>query len=384
MLRWSFSIGKIFGVEVRLHFFFLFLLIPSVTWATALGRPAMRGIALWAMLLLAVIVRETARAICSAWLALEPRSILLLPTGGLPAYGTPEAAARAEEPRVQRSLALAGPLTNGVLGLTIAALALTVSPQINLWQASWVTPIHLMRSFVWVNLLLALVNLLPAWPLDAGRVLHGEMVRGQARGAASSRSSLSRQTLARLGPAIAVGLIVLGIVSVNMWSIAIGVGILLGAQVERQGLLLEAREDTVLVRDVMLSEYSLLSASATLEDAVVQARHTLQDVYPVVRAGNLVGAVSRQDILDALATDGNGYIQGVMARSFETAAPDDSLIKTLARVTSLPGVSTELVPVVEGERVVGILTPQNLRRSMGLVARPAQTNTRRGHEDDAG
>jgi CBS domain-containing protein len=75
--------------------------------------------------------------------------------------------------------------------------------------------------------------------------------------------------------------------------------------------------------------------------------------------------VSRQNIVEALATDGNSYVQGVMTRSFQTALPDDSLVKTLRRILGEQG--AQLVPVMDGERIVGIVTPQNLSLSMGLL-----------------
>ena len=223
------------------------------------------------------------------------------------------------------------------------------------------------------------MNLLPAWPLDAARVVRGEMVRGPG-GAKGALGGL--RMFARLGPAIAIGLIVFGLVSANWWLIMAGIGILLGAQAERQGLLLETSTDSVLVKDVMLTEYSILSASATLEDALVQARHTLQDVFPVVRAGNMVGAVARQNIVEALEATGNGYVQGIMMRTFQTAAPEDSLVATLGRVTGTAGASSQMVPVLEGEHIVGIITPQNLQRSMGLLTRSMAREQRRAAEDE--
>ena len=92
--------------------------------------------------------------------------------------------------------------------------------------------------------------------------------------------------------------------------------ILLAAHMEKQGLLVQSDVDTVRMRDVMLTQFSTLSASDTLEDALQRAVHTLQDVFPVVRGGNLVGAVSRQNIVEALASNGNSYVQGVMTKSF--------------------------------------------------------------------
>ncbi len=368
MQGWSLPLGKVFGVEVRLHSFFVFLLFLAVLWSALLGGSPMRGFVLWGLVLLAVLVRETARAIAAAWFRIELRSLLLLPTGGLLTCATTESAKRLSEPRVQRSMALVGPLASALFGLTVAGLVLTISPSVSLFTVRWVTPEHLLRAAVWVNLLLAAINLLPAWPLDAGRVVQGEMMR--AGGSASVR------TFARVGPAIALAVVMGGVVIGNWWAIMAGLAMLLGAQIERQGLTLESSADTVRARDVMLAEYSILSASATLEDAVMQARHTLQDVFPVVRAGNMVGAVGRLDIVQALESSGNGYVQGIMARAFQTAAPEDSLTDVLGRVTGMQGASSQLVPVVVNERVVGIITPQNLQRSMGLLLRKSTPGAR--------
>jgi CBS domain-containing protein len=237
-------------------------------------------------------------------------------------------------------------------------MVLTVAPQVNLFERPWMTPTHLLRAAVWLNILLGVVNLLPASPLDGGRVFRGEF--SKTRGAIKG----SRQA-AGLGQIIAIGLIVAGLLVPNMWLVMIGVFVMIGAHMEEQGLLLQADVDTVRMRDVMLTQFSMLSASDTLEDALQRSVHTLQDVFPVVRGSNLVGAVSRQSIVEALQADGNGYVQGVMTRSFQTAQPDDSLVKTLRRI--MAGQGAQLVPVLEGDRIVGIITPQNLAQSMGML-----------------
>jgi predicted transcriptional regulator len=150
-----------------------------------------------------------------------------------------------------------------------------------------------------------------------------------------------------------------------MWLLIMGAFVLIAAHMEGQNLLVQSDSNSVLMRDVMLTQFSTLSASDTLEDALQRAVHTLQDVFPVVRGGTLVGAVSRQNIMEALATSGNSYVQGVMTRNFQTALPEDSLVNTLGRITGAQG--AQLVPVMQGERIVGIVTPQNLSQSMGLL-----------------
>jgi Zn-dependent protease/predicted transcriptional regulator len=358
MRGWSFPIGRFLGVDVRIHTFFILLLVLATSFASMSGVSGGRGFALWVFLLMAVVVREIARAIAAAWFGLELRSVLLLPTGGLLSFATPEATERAATPEMQKRMAVIGPIANISFGLLLAAAVMTITPEINLLERPWVTPSHLLRAAVWINLLLGAVNLLPASPLDGGRVFRGEFAK--AHGALKST-----RAAAGLGQAIALGLMIAGLLLPNMWLVMLGAFVMIGAHMEDQGLLLQTDADAVRMRDVMLTQFSLLSASDTLEDALQRSVHTLQDVFPVVRGSNLVGAVSRQGIVEALQAEGNGYVQGVMTRSFQTAQPDDSLVKTLRRI--MAGQGAQIVPVLEGDRIVGIITPQNLAHSMGLL-----------------
>jgi Zn-dependent protease/predicted transcriptional regulator len=374
MRGWSFPIGSFLGVEVRIHTFFLLLLGLSISYATVGGATGGRGFGLWLLLALAVGVRETARAIAAAWYNLDVRSLLLMPFGGLMSYASSEATERASTPEMQKRMAVVGPISNLGFGVLLGALMLTVSPQINLFERPWITPSHLLRAAVWVNLLLGAINLLPAAPLDGGRVFRGQFakIRGGIKGL---------KTAAQIGQAVSFALIIAGILLPNMWLLMMGVFVMIGARMEDQGMLLQTDVDAVRMRDVMLMEFSTLSASATLEDALLRSIHSLQDVFPVVRGANLVGAVSRQGIVEALQTTGNGYVQGIMTRSFQTAEPNDSLVKTLRRLVA--GQGAQLVPVMEGDRIVGIITPQNLAQSMTMLNQRRRMQERDAEKSDA-
>jgi predicted transcriptional regulator len=290
-------------------------------------------------------------------------------------FGTLDSTERAAEPAMQRRMAVVGPMASIGFALLLAAIMLAVSPTVNLLAKPWVSPAHLLRALVWLNLLLGAVNLLPAFPLDAGRVF-GSSLAGTAADGSASRSGaglggglgakmMGAGRNAALGQFIAVALVIAGVWLGNDWLLILGGFVLIGAHMEDQSLLLQTDVDAVRMRDVMLTQFSMLSASDTLEDALQRAVHTLQDVFPVVRGGSLVGAVSRQNIVEALASNGNSYVQGIMTKSFQTALPDDSLVKTLRRIMGEQG--AQLVPVMDGERIVGIITPQNLSLSMGLL-----------------
>ena len=379
MRGWSFPVGRYFGVEVRIHAFFLLLLAMVIGFGSLTGSSSGRGLMLWLLLLIAVAVREGARALAAAWFGLELGGILLLPTGGLMTYATPDATQRAVEPPMEQRMALVGPIASIGFGLLLAAIVLAFAPGVDLLQRPWIAPSHLLRAMVWLNLLLGAINLLPVFPLDGGRVFRRTLARVATQGKGESRSAVSGSSTtaglgtgfrwrlgAGLGQWIAIALVVTGLLLGNLWLAIMGAFVLIAAHMETQGMLVQSDADSVLMRDVMLTQFSTLSASDTLEDALQRAVHSLQDVFPVVRGGNLVGAVSRQNIMEALAAGGNSYVQGVMTRSFQTALPEDSLVHTLGRISA--GQGAQLVPVMQGERIVGIVTPQNLSQSMGLLS----------------
>jgi Zn-dependent protease len=372
MRGWSFPVGRYVGVEVRIHVFFLLLLAMVIGVGSLTGSSSGRGLMLWLLLLFSVAVREGARALAAAWFGLELGGILLLPTGGLLTYATPDATQRAAEPPMERRMAVVGPIASIGFGLLLAAIVLAIAPGVDLLQRPWIEPSHLLRAMVWLNLLLGAINLLPAFPLDGGRVFRRTLAKAavQAKGEQPATPGLGTGFRWRLGAGlgqwIAIALVVTGLLMGNPWLAIMGAFVLIAAHMETQGILVQSDADSVLMRDVMLTQFSTLSASDTLEDALQRAVHSLQDVFPVVRGGNLVGAVSRQSIMEALASGGNSYVQGVMTRSFQTAQPEDSLVRTLGRITGAQG--AQLVPVMQGERIVGIVTPQNLSQSMGLLS----------------
>ncbi len=341
-----------------MHAFWILLLGVAVGSAVYGGAAAGRGVLLWLLMLGAVAAREVARTLTALWEGLELKGVLLLPTGSLLSFATTESNELASTAGVQRRMALAGPIANVVLGLVLGGLMLALTPGIALLEHPWITPTRLLRSAVWVNLLLGVANLLPASPLDGGRLLRGLMARtkGVMQGARAA---------AGVGQMLAFVLISGGIWLRDVWAVALGVLVMFGPQLESESLLLDSDVDAVTMRDVMLRNFATISASETLEGALENAVHSLQDVFPVVRGGNVVGAVSRQGIVEALQASGDGYVQGVMTRTLSTAKPEDSLVKTLRRMMGATGV--QMVPVVEGERVVGIITPQNLAHSMRML-----------------
>jgi CBS domain-containing protein/Zn-dependent protease len=304
-------------------------------------------------------VRETARLLVAAWLALRLRAILLLPIGGLFAYADPESQENSTQSGGQFGLALAGPLANLTTALLLAAAFLGASGDINLLAQPLISAHWLVRSMVWMQAGLGLLHLLPAYPLDCGRLLRGSFARKHG-------FALAGRMAAGLGQVLALAAVVGGMLLHSPWMIIAGFFIMIGAQVEDQGVFFQSVVDTVHMREVMLTDFATLSPSDTLADALVRCVHSLQEDFPVVRGPQLVGIISRQRIVDALRSDGNGYVQAVMSKAFQVARPEDTLGTTIRRIQTGRGLS--LIPITESGRVVGIVSVQNLMSSMSLLA----------------
>jgi CBS domain-containing protein len=214
------------------------------------------------------------------------------------------------------------------------------------------------------------VHLLPAYPLDCGRLIRGSFAR-QHGFAPAGRAA------AGLGQLIALAAVVGGILLHDYWLSIAGFFIMIGAQVEDQGVFFQSVVDTVRMREVMLTDFATLSPSDTLADALVRCVHSLQEDFPVVRGPQLVGIVSRQRIVDALRNDGNGYVQAVMTRAFQVARPEDTLGTTIRRLTAGHGMA--LIPITDSGRVVGVVSVQNLMSAMALLS-----EQRRIERDESG
>jgi CBS domain-containing protein/Zn-dependent protease len=357
MRGWSIPLGRWLGVELRLHTFFLLLIIVCMVINGRAG--AGRGFTLWLAIGGAVLIREVARLMVVAWLGIKLRAILILPIGGFYAYANPESQELANQGSGQYALALAGPIANLMTAFVLAAAMLGASDKFDLFGQPWISSSFLLRSIVWLQAGMGVLHLLPAYPLDAGRLVRTNFSRTQ------SGASVVR-VASGVGQLISIGAMAAGGILQNPWLIITGCLVFIGGQIEDQGVFFQSVVDTVRMREVMLTDFSTLSPSDTLVGALARCVHSLQEDFPVVRGPQLVGIVSRQKIVDALRSDGNGYVQSVMSRAFQVARPEDTLGTIIRRISAGRGLS--LIPVTDSGKVVGIVSVQNLMSSMSLLA----------------
>ncbi len=363
MRNWSIPAGRLFGIEIRIHLTFLFLLIfVAFTEGTTKGpESAMRALALVGIVFGSVVLHELGHALIALHAGVPAKGIVLLPIGGITlldesqqnADGNTAADAWKREIRI----ALAGPLVNLLIALVLGSALVAVAPEIRIWSKPWMDSHYLWRSLFWANLSIGLFNLLPAYPMDGGRILRAVFSRRMDPVAATRRAVTIGQTFATLF--MLVGLLT------NPWLTLVGFFLFAGAQLEERSAIFQSVLQTVHLEDVMLTDFSTLSPADTLEDALDKAVHTLQDDFPVVRGGDMVGVISKQKILDALKVDGNNYVQSAMNRIFEVATRQESLASAFRKLTAN---RLSIIPVVDEERLVGIVTLQNLMHSMALLA----------------
>ena len=365
MLRSSFPAGRLFGVELRVHISFPLLLILCVAYGAAATGNALRGLGLWLALLLAVSVRESARALAGAYGRLRLRALFLLPVGGVMAFAPGRAGAQSANADT-RLISWAAPVANIVVGGLMLGMCYGFQPGLHLAEQPWISPHHILRSVIWTQFLMAAIGLLPS-ALPSRTAAAAPAPAAEGKPAPADKPAFLRGFT--LLSAVAISLVLAGLLATNMWLLMLGAFTLLFAQITAaQQPLASPEAESIKVRDVMLTEYTLLSTSDTLSGALGRTVHSLQDVFPVVRGDRLVGSVARGTLVDALQMQGEGYLQGVMTRGMQTASPEENLVDALRRSAALG--ASEFIPVVDDNMMLGILTPQSLSRAVSIVKTP--------------
>jgi Zn-dependent protease len=361
MRNWSIPAGRLFGVDIRIHLTFLFLL--AFVWLTEAAPKGQvnggRVMALVGIIFGSVVLHELGHALVGMHAGVPAKAIILLPIGGVTLIDETQ---RPLEPGMLTwkrdiRIAMAGPIVNLVIAFAAASILLAVAPEIHLWSQPYLHSRNLPRSLVWANIWLGVFNLLPAYPMDGGRVLRALFSRKMDPVQATRRAVTIGQVFATLF--MLVGMLW------NIWLTMIGFFLFIAAQLEERSAVFQSVLETVRLEDVMLTDFATLSPADTLEDALDKAVHSLQDDFPVIRGSDMVGVISKQKILQALRAEGNGYVQSVMNRIFEVAQKKESLASAFRKLTAR---NLSIIPVVEEERLVGIVTLQNLMHSMTLLA----------------
>jgi Zn-dependent protease/CBS domain-containing protein len=359
---WSLSIGSVGGVALRVHASFLLLAIFVIAQAVdPKGSGTGRGVALTLIIFFAVLFHEFGHLAAAFVRGVRPKAIMLLPLGGVHIRESSELDSK-QDAQNEITIALAGPLVS----LILAAIAYLVasfylSPE-TLRGGRLLDPTNLVKSTIWANLLLAIINLLPGYPLDGGRLLRVLLAWPTVSDPSFHFATATRKAVG-ISQVLAMLMMFAGIS--NTWFMLAGISLFLAVQIEDRSMLFHAVVESVRLEDIMLTEFATLSPADTLQDALSKAVHTLQDDFPVIRGSDLVGVINKQGIVAALRDNGDGYVQSAMGRISDVCHRGESLAVAFRKITAQ---GATLIPVVDNDRLIGIVTLQNVMHSMGLIA----------------
>ena len=325
--RAAFRIARVDGIDIRVHASFLLLVVAIVWLSSARGGPGAGAAALWiVMVFTCVALHELGHSLVARTRGARVVEILLMPLGGVSRMEN-----LPERPADELAIAAAGPAVS--LGIAAVAALVATATHASLWPPDLMGG-SLAGRLMWINVMLGAFNLLPAFPLDGGRVL---------RALLHERLPLveATRTAARIGRGFAI------------------------ASAEETATVIHARIGSLAVSDVMIESPIVADGHWRADEFEPTARHSAQRVFPVVSDGRYLGVLDRIDLteppsgatLDQLADPGA-----------PTLAVDDALedvaLPALARARS------HASTVVTDGNVVGILRQEDVASLLGPARRP--------------
>jgi Zn-dependent protease/CBS domain-containing protein len=346
-MAWSWRIGRVAGIPIFVHWTFLvligWLLIEEVAQGHSLVQ-ALGGVGFVLALFGCVVLHELGHALTARRFGIPTADITLLPIGGVARLQR-----MPERPGQELLVALAGPAVNVVIAAALYAAGVRFSTGLG-------NPKHLVESGFWSKLLLVncwLVgfNLLPAFPMDGGRVL---------RALLAMRMEYARATrlAASIGQVVAIGFALFGLQAGYPMLLLIALFVWIGAEAEAAQV-----EERVVLRDVpvreaMLTDFQTLGPLDTLGHAADLLLAGTQTDFPVVNDDRPAGLLTRSDLLSGLARGGReARVADYFRPGPEPVEADSPLV---AAVTRLRESGTPCVPVVAQGHTVGLLTLENV------------------------
>ena len=361
MSAWSIALGRIAGTEVRLHLTFLLLLawIAIATGASEGRAAAFDAVALLLAVFACVLLHEFGHVLTARYFGIRTRDITLLPIGGVASIER-----MPDKPSQELLIAIAGPAVNVIIAIVLfGALGARFDPE-QMFAAFERRDVDLVTRLAAVNVMLVLFNLIPAFPMDGGRVLRALLALRLGRARAT-------RIAAGIGQAVAFGLGFLGLFG-NPLLIFIALFVFLAASHESYAVAIDEATEGVPMRQAMITSFDTLDTASTVGEAVEKLLSTSQGEFPVADAARQLRGVLRRDgMIKALAETGPGTpVLDVMDRDVPTIshrAPLAEAVKTL-QTSGQPLV----VVVDENARVVGIITLENLAEYL-MVAQAGQS-----------
>ncbi len=352
-MKWSWKVGRFAGIDVYIHstFFLLLGFIGVANWLAERNLAGtLEGLGFILALFGCVLLHEFGHALTARRYGIKTRDITLLPIGGVARLER-----MPEEPKQELTVALAGPAVNvvlaGVLYLWLASRgALEPITSLSVSQGSF------LERVMMVNVTLAAFNLIPAFPMDGGRV---------ARALLAMRLEYTRATqiAAALGQGLALILGFIGLFS-NPFLLFIALFVWIGAAQEASMAQMKSAMGGIPVSRAMVTDFEAIPDAAPLGTAVDVLLRGAQEDFPVTRDGRLVGILERRGLVAGLTQHGRDVpVAKVMRTDYSTVEAAGMLEAALVTMQTC---GCETLPVLRDGRLVGLLTKHNVGEFLAI------------------
>jgi Zn-dependent protease/CBS domain-containing protein len=341
------SIGtfRIFGVPVRFHFTFVLLLVFLLFIGVGERQSGASTVLYVLALFASVLLHELGHTLVARRYGIGTIEIVMFPIGGV------SRAERSPKAREELWIALAGPIVNLLIG---GGLWFWITS-----QHGWVafeelrdpTDANLPERIAIGNLVLCLFNLLPALPMDGGRILRSVLARRRPEEEAT-------RVAARAGRALAVGMGLAGLLTSNFIMVFVALFVYLGAAQEGAAARGRILATGFPVRAAMITDFRTLQHGDTIRDAGNLLLATSQTDFPVMHGQTVTGLLTRSRLVRAMLAQGpDAYVAGAMERDFTRLSPDAPLTEVLPQVSA----SGACALVMDAEdRLLGMVTSENI------------------------
>ena len=350
-MRLSFRIIKLFGIDIYVHIT-LFLIVAFLSYILFISPspfgylntdyPDEIKILLSVLsaisLFFAVLLHELAHSLVSKRYGIKVKNIVLFIFGGIASIEQIP-----KEPKKEVVISLAGPSISLILALFAYAIS-----SLKLLLIS-----DFFRVFAYFNAILAVFNLIPAFPLDGGRVLRGML-------ASSTNYVKATRMAAEIGKLIAIFMGIVGFL-VNPWLILIALFIYIGANEEEKMVVVESLLNKVKVADIMTPNPLTVPPDLRVKDVIELMLKHKHLGYPVVKDGKLVGVVTLKDLINSREDE---IIENVMSKNLITISPENTAFDAFKLIS---GNKIGRILVLEDEKLIGIVSRTDLMRVLEIL-----------------
>lgn len=354
-MKWVWRLGTFSGIGVYIHATFLLIIawVGFSSWQqTRALSGAVESIVFTLVLFGTVVLHEFGHALTARRYGIKTRDITLYPIGGV---------ARLErmpdKPIQEFWVALAGPAVN--IGIAVFLYAwLLISNNLIPLSSITVTTGPFIERLLMVNIFLVLFNMIPAFPMDGGRVLRSLL-------ALRMEYPRATQLAATIGRGMAVLFVLVGLFT-NPFLVLIAFFVFFGASQEASMVQMKAALSGVPVERAMITDFQTLSPNDRIRQLSGFFLYSSQTIFPVVQDNVVVGMITRDEILKELARQSQSVVVAdLMHGGFQSADPDEALELAFIR---LQANDFRGLPVIFRGQLVGLLTMQGITDFLNIQA----------------